>query len=447
MKTATRKTIQSLLVSTLIIFSVSQVSRWAYAEAKDRYLTLQLFAKVMNLVQKYYVEEVDTKKLIYGGIKGMLQELDPHTNFLPPDIFEEFENETSGKFGGLGIEITVQDDVLTIISPIEDTPAWEAGLKAGDKIVSIDGKSTKGLSLVESAQMLKGSQGSKIVLGIIRDGLKAKKDYAIKRGTIKIKSVKYSALEDGYAYIRLTSFIDNSAKDLQKVLQEMTQKDKKIKGLILDLRRNPGGLLEQAIKISDLFLEKGDIVSTIGRDKDSKKIVSATKDNTYSDFPIVVLINEYSASASEIVAGALKDNKRALVMGKRSFGKGSVQSVVKMGDGSGLKMTVARYYTPSGVSIQAEGITPDVVVDEVDGEGFQKAIINRKVKREADIDGHLLSAKEESDKKQKKQSSLFNWWDKSNKKADPQAKENVLQDFQVLQAFNYLKAYKVMKEL
>ncbi len=447
MTLSTRKTLQSLILSTLIIFFISYSSQWAVAEVKDRYLTLQLFAKVMNLVQKYYVEEVDTKKLIYGGIKGMLQELDPHTNFLPPDIFEEFENETSGKFGGLGIEITVQDDVLTIISPIEDTPAWEAGLKAGDKIVSIDGKSTKGLSLVESAQMMKGSQGSKIVLGIIREGLKAKKDYAIKRGTIKIKSVKYSVLEDGYAYVRLTSFIDNSAQDLKKALEEMNRGDKKIKGLILDLRRNPGGLLEQAIKISDLFLEKGDIVSTIGRDKASKKVVSATAENTYSDFPLVVLINEYSASASEIVAGALKDNKRALVMGKRSFGKGSVQSVVKMGDGSGLKMTVARYYTPNGISIQAEGITPDVVVEEVDGEVFQKAIINRKVKREADIDGHLLSEKEESDKNKKKQTSLFNWWDKSNKKADANSKENILQDFQVLQAFNYLKAYKVMKEL
>lgn len=437
--------VQSLFLTALVsfIFPIT----WARSETKDRYLNLQLFAKVMNLVQKYYVEDVDTQKLIYGGIKGMLQELDPHTNFLPPDIYEEFENETSGKFGGLGIEITVQDDILTIISPIEDTPAWEAGLKSGDKIVSIDGRTTKGLSLVESAQLMKGSLGSKITLGIIREGFKEKKDFTLKRSTIKIKSVKSYVLEDGFGYIRLTSFIENSSQDVEKALQQLTKGDKKIKGVILDLRRNPGGLLDQAIKISDLFLDKGDIVSTIGRDKSNKKVVSATSENTYSQFPMVVLINEYSASASEIVAGALKDNKRALVMGKRSFGKGSVQSVVKMGDGSGLKMTVARYYTPSGTSIQAEGITPDVIVDEVDGEVFEKAIIKRKVKREADIDGHLLSEKESAAQKNK-QTGLFNWWDKSNKKgAEISKEEEVLKDFQVLQAFNYLKAYKVMKEL
>lgn len=376
----------------------------------------------------------------------MLQELDPHTNFLPPDLYKEFENETSGQFGGLGIEITVQDGILTIISPIEDTPAWKAGLKAGDKIVSIDGNSTKGLSLAESAQMMRGQHGSKIILGIVREGLKEKKDYTIKRGTIKIKSVKYTSLGDGYGYIRLTSFIENSAKDIENTLAKIKRDHKKIKGVILDLRRNPGGLLDQAIKISDFFLDKGTIVSTIGRDKNNKKVVEATVEGSMTDFPLVVLINEYSASASEIVAGALKDNKRALVMGKRSFGKGSVQSVVKMGDGSGLKMTVARYYTPAGISIQAEGITPDVVVDEVDPEVFKKAIIHRQVTRESDISGHLLSAKEEESKKGEKSSgTLFNWWTKTNKKEKENTKDNVLSDFQVLQAYNYLKAYKVMK--
>ena len=444
MKASTRKIIQSivsLIIMTTIAFHVQST---VFAKAKDHYLNLQLFAKVMNLVQKYYVEEVDTKKLIYGGIKGMLQELDPHTNFLPPDIYQEFENETSGKFGGLGIEITVQDSILTILSPIEDTPAWKAGLKPGDKIVSIDGNSTKGLSLAESAQMMRGDMGSKIILGIVRDGVKGKKDYSIRRGTIKIKSVKYTDMGNGYGYIRLTSFIENSAKDIKKVLEKMTKKNGKIKGVILDLRRNPGGLLDQAIQISDFFLDKGTIVSTIGRDKKNKKIVPASSAKSYTNFPVVVLINEYSASASEIVAGALKDNKRALIMGKRSFGKGSVQSVVKMGDGSGLKMTVARYYTPNGVSIQAEGITPDVKIDEVDAEAFKKAIINRNVKREADIDGHLVS--ETKKKTKNKAGGIFNWWDKSNKKGNKRnTRETLLNDFQVLQAYNYLKAYKVMK--
>ncbi len=445
MKISTRRFISSAVILTALVVGSLHLAPSAFAKSKDHYLNLQLFAKVMNLVQKYYVEEVDTKKLIYGGIKGMLQELDPHTNFLPPDIYEEFENETSGKFGGLGIEITVQDSILTIISPIEDTPAWKAGLQAGDKIVSIDGNSTKGLSLAESAQMMRGDRGSTILLGIVRDGVKGKKDYPIKRGTIKIKSVKHTDLGNGYNYVRLTSFIENSSRDLKKVLKAATKGDKKLKGLILDLRRNPGGLLDQAIKISDFFLDEGIIVSTIGRDKENKKVVSANKDGSYTNFPIVILINEYSASASEIVAGALKDNKRALVMGKRSFGKGSVQSVVKMGDGSGLKMTVARYYTPSGVSIQAEGITPDVKIDEVDSEAFQKAIINRKVKREADIDGHLISENKTKKTDQPKGGSLFNWWEKSNKKGKKNTKETLLNDFQVLQAYNYLKAYKVMK--
>ncbi len=443
MKSSTRKFIQLGLILSVFLFVALQFGSTAVAKSKDHYLNLQLFAKVMNLVQKYYVEDVDTKKLIYGGIKGMLQELDPHTNFLPPDIYEEFENETSGKFGGLGIEITVQDGILTIISPIEDTPAWEAGLQAGDKIVSIDGHSTKGLSLAESAQMMRGDMGSAISLGIVRTGVKGKKDYSIKRGTIKIKSVKYTDMGDGYGYIRLTSFIENSAKDIEKVLKTMSKDDKKIKGVVLDLRRNPGGLLDQAIKISDFFLSEGTIVSTIGRDKQNKKVVKANKAGTYSEFPIVVLINEYSASASEIVAGALKDNNRALIMGKRSFGKGSVQSVVKMGDGSGLKMTVARYYTPSGVSIQAEGITPDVRIDEVDNEAFKKAIINRSVKREADIEGHLLSEKKK--KEEKSTGGIFNWWAKSDKKSDKNSKDDLLNDFQVQQAYNYLKAYKVMK--
>lgn len=435
-----------LFVSLMIFASILYAGDKALAEAKDRYLNLQLFAKIMNLVQKYYVDDVDTKKLIYGGIKGMLQELDPHTNFLPPDIYKEFENETSGKFGGLGIEITVQDGILTIISPIEDTPAWKAGLKAGDKIVSIDGHSTKGLSLAESAQMMRGDMGSKINLGIVREGIKDKKDFSIKRGTIKIKSVKYTDLGDGYGYIRLTSFIENSASEVKKVLDGISQKNKKVKGVILDLRRNPGGLLDQAIKISDFFLDKGVIVSTIGRDRENKKVVEATAAGSLTDFPIVVLINEYSASASEIVAGALKDNKRALVMGKRSFGKGSVQSVVKMGDGSGLKMTVARYYTPSGISIQAKGIEPDVIIDEVDSDAFQKAIIKRKVLREADIEGHLEDSKPQK-KEEEKSGSLFNWWSQSNKKEKEKvdSKENLLNDFQVLQAYNYLKAYKVMK--
>ena len=428
-----KRTSKILIIVFILIFSFVI----GYTKSKDHYLNLQLFAKVMNLIHQHYVEKVDTKKLIYGGIKGMLRELDPHTHFLPPDIYKEFEKETSGQFGGLGIEVTIQDGLLTIISPIEDTPAWKAGLKPGDKIVSIDGHSTKDMSLAESTQMMRGEDGSKINLGIARRGLRIKKDFVIEREIIKIKPVKYTDLGQGYAYLKLTNFTEDSAFSIKKTIKKMSHKNKSIKGIILDLRHNPGGLLGQAIQISNLFLDKGTIVSTIGRKKTDKKTVHATEDDSYINFPMVVLINEYSASASEIVAGALKDNKRALIMGKRSFGKGSVQSVIKMEDGSGLKMTVARYYTPNGTSIQAQGITPDIEVDEVDNEAFKKAIIKRKVKREADIDGHLLS-----DTKNKNQSEKNSfWWKKSKKKTT----KNLLDDFQILQAYNYLKAYKVME--
>ncbi len=421
--------------------------------AKDRYQDLQIFAKVLNLVQQYYVEDVDTRKLIYGGIKGMLQELDPHTNFLPPEIYKEFETETSGEFGGLGIEITVQNDVLTVISPIEDTPAWEAGIKAGDRVVEINGESTKGLSLAEAAQRMRGKRGSKVKMMIFREGFEKPKEFVIARGVVKVKSVKYTNLEDGYAYIRLTSFIENSAGEMEKTVRNHVRNNKETRGLILDLRRNPGGLLDQAVRISDLFLDKGVIVSTIGRDRSKdKEVIHARKDNSFTDFPIIVLINEYSASASEILAGALQDNKRALVMGSRSFGKGSVQSVVRLGDGSGLKLTVARYYTPNGVSIQAEGIKPDIALEDVDPEAFQKALIRRDVRREQDIARHLpgdreIKEKENPRTKLPEDPTIAYWWMKdAAKKRELTPREKLLsEDFQILQAFNYLRAWKVMR--
>lgn len=431
----------SVVVVSLISFSYKMLL------ADDRYLNLQIFAKVLNIVQQYYVEPVDTQKLIYGGIKGMLRELDPHTNFLPPDVYKEFESETSGEFGGIGIEISVEDGLLTIISPIEDTPAWKAGILPGDKIVEIDGVSTKGMSLVDAAQKMKGKNGDKIKLGIMRDSFEEPKVFVIKRDIVKIKSVKFIDLGDGYAYFRLTSFIENSAKDLKKLLIDFKARNNGIKGIVLDLRRNPGGLLDQAIQISDLFLDKGIIVSTIGRDKSKKEVTEVKSKNAYTGFPMVVLINEYSASASEIVAGALKDNKRALVMGQRSFGKGSVQSVVKMGDGSGLKLTVARYYTPNGISIQAEGITPDVEVEELSVDDTEKSGHKRLVRREADIQGHLLGEAEKEALQKSKNEKSADWWKKFNSKERSEKSDVLAKDYQVLQAYNYLKAWKVFKSL
>ncbi len=422
--------------------------------AEDRYSDLQNFSKILNLIQQYYVEEVDTKKLVNGAIKGMLRELDPHTNYMPPEMFKDFESETSGEFGGLGIEISVQNGILTIISPIEDTPAWIAGIKPGDKIVAINGQSTKGFSLVEASALLKGKRGSSITLSVVRESQEKPIDFLITRGSVKIKSIKPTTLDDGFIYVKITSFIDNTSNDLEKALTAFKKKNNgKIEGILIDLRRNPGGLLEQAIKVSDLFLKDGIIVSTIGRDPKNKEVSVATKKAPFGDVPIVILINEFSASASEIVSGALQDNKRAIVVGERSFGKGSVQSVIKLGDGSGLKLTVARYYTPSGVSIQSEGIKPDIEIEDIDAELFVKAINKTKGIREKDISGHLKSDKEKNAEKKNQtlpsmDKNAVAWWKDigSKKDSDLSDKEKLFKsDYQAYQAFSYLRAFKTLK--
>ena len=429
-----------------VIFLMASFSLNSSAKTKEKYLDLQIFSKVLNLVQNYYVEEVDTKKLIYGAIKGMLKELDPHTNFLPPDIYKNFKIESSGEFGGLGIEITVQKGILTIIAPIEDTPAWKAGLKPGDKIIAINDESTKGFNLIEAAQRLKGKQGDIVKLSIFRKGFNQPKTFSIKIGKIKVKSVKYTNLDDGYAYIKITKFNGSTTKNVKKTLKDHIKKHKQVKGLIVDVRQNPGGLLNQAIELSDLFVPEGILVSTRHRQKEKKNVWYATKNGTYEDFPIVVLINEYSASASEIFAGALKDNKRALIVGEKSFGKGSVQSIITMTDGSAFKFTVARYYTPSGDSIQAKGITPDIKVARIDKKTLQEASFeSKKIKREEDIVGHLQG---EGETKKKKMPSIDFWWSENySKKKDLSPKETLLsKDFQVLQAYNYLMAWKTMSD-
>ncbi len=439
----------------LTIFIMAETGFQVPAFAQERYADLQNFSKVLNLIQQYYVEEVDTKKLVYGAIKGMLRELDPHTNFMPPEIFKDFETETSGEFGGLGIEISIQNGILTIISPIEDAPAWEAGIKAGDKVVGVDGASTKGMTLVEASQLMRGKKGSKIVLRVVRDGEDKPRDISVTRGSVKIKSVKYTDMGDGFAYVRITSFIENTSKDLEKALETHVKNNKgKISGLLIDMRRNPGGLLDQAIKVSDMFLKEGVIVSTIGRNKAEKEVASATKKGKYTDVPLVVLVNEYTASASEIVSGALQDNKRALITGQRTFGNGSVQSVIKLGDGSGLKLTVARYYTPSGVSIQAEGIHPDIEIDDVDVDAFSKSVVKGQTTREGDIAGHLKGDKERAaeklDLKKGTEEGAMAWWkdlgSKKDEKLSPRDKL-LKSDYQAFQAFSYLKAWNTMKGL
>lgn len=442
------KKISFVFLTVFIVLSAKPIMSWA----EERYSDLQNFSKILNLVQQYYVEPVDTKKLISGAIKGMLRELDPHTNFMPPDIFKDFESETAGEFGGLGIEISIQNGILTIISPIEDTPAWKAGIKPGDKVIAIDGNSTKGFSLVEASALLKGKKGEPVVLSVVRENSDKPIDITVVRGQVKIKSVKATMLDDGYLYVKITSFIETTSKELEKSLAEFKSqaKDKKMEGILIDLRKNPGGLLEQAIKVCDMFLKEGVIVSTIARDPKNKDVTYATKKAQFGDVPIVILINEYSASASEIVAGALQDNKRALVVGERSFGKGSVQSVIKLGDGSGLKLTVARYYTPNGISIQAEGIKPDIEIEEVNAELFAKALSEKKGVREQDITGHLVGEKEKKRLGKKLDNSATAWWKDIGSKKDSELteKEKLFKtDYQAYQAYSYLKAIKTLNAL
>ena len=437
------KTKYKLLILFGVIFFLSFLKVNSSEEIKERYLKLQTFAQVLNIIQKYYVEDVNIDKLIYGGIRGILQQLDPHTGFLPPDSYKDFKSETSGEFGGLGIEVTMKNGVLTIISPIEDTPAWKAGLKPGDKITSINNETTKGFNLQDASRKLRSKRGQVITLGIFREGFKKPKNYSIKSGTVRLKSVKYMDLNKGYAYIRITNFNENTSKDLKKILSRHTKKNKKVGGLIIDLRRNPGGLLDQAVEVSDLFIPKGLIVSTRGKNQKKKNEWHAKKQGTYEGFPIVALIDQYSASASEILAGALKDNKRALIIGQKSFGKGSVQSIIKLNDNSALKLTIARYYTPNGASIQAEGISPDIRVENINSDILKESTRKSKNRHtEKDIAGHLHS----ENKKNSDNHSFDFWWDENYKDKKELSQRDLLlsKDFQVLQAYNYLRAWTTM---
>jgi carboxyl-terminal processing protease len=320
-----------------------------------------VFSNILSIVQQNYVDDIDPQETMEGAIKGMLTSLDPHSSFLRPDDFKELQVETKGSFSGIGIEITTKDGMLTVVSPIEDTPAFIAGIEAGDTIIKIEGESTKDMSLIEAVKRLRGPKGSEVTISIHREGWGDLQDFTIVRDVIPIYSVRSSVLEPGYGYIRITNFQRNTAKDLQKSLEDLLIEGT-LKGLVLDLRNNPGGLLDSSVKVVDLFLDEGIIVSTKGRLKDQNMEFSAHRGGPEYNFTIVILINSGTASASEIVAGALQDHKRAFILGTQSFGKGSVQTIIPMSDGAGLRLTTARYYTPNGTSIQATGITPDVLV-------------------------------------------------------------------------------------
>jgi carboxyl-terminal processing protease len=359
-----RKVIHISLILFPLFFTSNLRAQDPPDDTQETYKNLEVFANVLSIVQQNYVDDIDTQETIEGAIKGMLSSLDPHSSFLKPDDFKELQVETKGSFSGIGIEITVKDDMLTVVSPIEDTPAFKAGIQAGDRIIKIEGESTKEMSLVEAVKKLRGQKGSAVTISIHREGWLDLQEFTIIRDVIPIVSVRSNILEPGYGYIRITNFQRNTAEDLQNNLEDLTGQGV-LKGLILDLRNNPGGLLDSSVKIVDIFLEEGIIVSTKGRLQDQNMEFSAHGGGAEYDFPIVILINGGTASASEIVAGALQDHKRALILGTQSFGKGSVQTIIPMADGTGLRLTTARYYTPNGTSIQATGITPDVLVPKI----------------------------------------------------------------------------------
>ncbi len=377
----------------LVVFLIrDHVDVRAVPKRDITYEKLQIFSDVLERLKLSYVEEVDPEKLIYGAIQGMLQTLDPHSSFLPPDVYKELQVETKGTFGGLGIEITIRDGVLTIVSPIEDTPADRAGIQAGDKIVAIDRETTKDMTLFEAVKRLRGKKGTDVTITIRREGLAEPRDYTLTRAVIKMQSVRSRLIEERYGYIRIAQFQENTSRELVRVLQSLRDESGgKLQGLIMDLRNNPGGLLDQAIQVADTFLDSGKIVYTDGRVSSQKMEFFAHPQKEKFPYPMIVLVNGGSASGAEIVAGALQDHQRAVVLGTPTFGKGSVQTIIPLDDGSGLKLTTAHYFTPSGRVIQAEGIKPDIDVPNLIPVRDGKPV---RFIRERDLERHMELDKE-----------------------------------------------------
>jgi carboxyl-terminal processing protease len=427
-----KKIAKILLIWFLIVFVSSAgvfLSKWgvgAVDAGSDAYKELKIFTEVLSLVERNYVEDVEIKDLVYGAIRGMLSSLDPHSGFMTTEAYKEMQIDTKGEFGGLGIQIGIKDSVLTVIAPIEDTPAFEAGVKAGDKIIKVENELTKDMTLMEAVSKMRGPKGTPVTITIVREGWKGPKDFTIVRDIIKIKSVKSRIIEDEIGYVKISQFQEKTASELADALKELDNIG--VTSLILDLRNNPGGLLNSAIEVSDQFLLPGKLVVYI-KGKNGEKMDYLTKGARPSyDYPMIVLVNQGSASASEIVAGAVKDWDRAVVLGVTTFGKGSVQSVIPLSDGSALRLTTAKYYTPNGISIQNTGIKPDIEVKlkvtDDNGHVFL---------REKDLKGHLdneqvderakekmkekvpLKVEEEDDLQLQRAIELLKLWDKFKK--------------------------------
>ncbi len=413
-------------------FSTGQVHRLAAAEVgPEEYREIELFTDVISIVRKSYVEDVTMKELIHGAIKGMLTSLDPHSTFLPPEMYQEMKVDTRGEFGGLGIEITIRDSILTVVSPIEDTPAFHAGLEAGDQIIKIEDKFTKDMTIMDAVKLMRGKPGTDITITIMRESFEKAREYTITREVIKIDSVKSKTLEKGFGYVRVAQFQERTADDLHRSLDQLRKENGgSLAGLVLDLRNNPGGLLDQAVAVSDTFLSEGLIVYTEGREKGSKMRFNAHKNGAEPDYPLVVLINGGSASASEIVAGALQDHKRALIMGTQSFGKGSVQTIIPLAGESGLRLTTARYFTPDGTSIQAQGISPDIEVWPIELNELDEP---SALLREKDLENHFEIERKEGESGPKEKA--------------PGLDEQTRKDYQLMRALDLLKGWQILKGL
>jgi carboxyl-terminal processing protease len=465
-----KRALCSLLVLCFYTFTV--VSFAKDIPAKSRYEKLELFNKVLYLIETQYYRDVDTEKLIEGAINGMMNTLDPHSAFLDKEVFSKMQEETSGEFGGLGIEVTQKDGVMVIITPIEDSPAYKAGIKPGDKIVEINHESMIGVTLEQAIDKLRGKTKTKIILGVARDGFDGVKNIEITRDVVYVKPVRFELLQNSYAYVRLTQFQKKSGEYIVEALKKMKSEAKTgLKGIVLDLRSNPGGLLDEAVEVSSIFLKDGIVVSTEGRDPKNKEIRYVKKTGHKElDVPLMVLINGSSASASEIVSGALQDSKRAIIMGTQSFGKGSVQSVAKIDDQLGVKLTIAQYMTPLGRKIQAVGIKPDVLIDEVEAEWVANNKKESTFIREKDLKNHLTATIEsEEEKKMREADELKERIDRTQRFREMREKKkihkekklpavaddedefakklNPKDDYQVNQAINYLKSIALIKNL
>ncbi len=398
--------------------------------ASESYEELQVFAEVLSQIKKHYVDKTETKDLVQGALRGMLASLDPHSSFMTTDMFKEMQVETKGEFGGLGIQIGIKEHQLTVIAPIEDTPAFAAGIQAGDTIIKVDDKATKDLTLMEAVQHMRGLRGTSVTLTIIREGIEEPLIFKITRDIIKIQSVRSKILEGNIGYIRMTQFQESTANDLTKQLEHLITKH--IQGLILDVRNNPGGLLTSAVRVSEQFLEAGRLVVSIQGRNEKKVEYRAGANSKHYQYPMIVLINHGSASASEIVAAAMQDWGKAVIIGTTSFGKGSVQTILPLSDGSGLRLTTAKYYTPKGKSIHSIGVKPDIVIDL---KAIQGAI---KDPAEGKKGGKGSNATKTPKAKIKEPA----------KPSDPNAPQPVPpEDVQLLKAVEMLKSWKVFKQI